>query len=168
MGGGLPLTATAGDVAGHEAGLPPVISTPRRTGRNGSGAIRAPASAAMLDAAASACWVASPPCLIGNAVPSPAAQTPVESGDLPVVAGQDEAVRFVGGKTRDARAHDAREGHDAIDLELAGAGLDRHHSPGRVFDVGAADELDARGCELLAPPPGHARPRRSPAARPRA
>ena len=37
------------------------------------GSTGAPAAAAIVSATASACWVARPPCLIGNAVPSPAA-----------------------------------------------------------------------------------------------
>ena len=48
-------------------------SNPRRTGRNGSGFTAAPASAAIDEAAASACCVAVPPCLSGNWLRSPAA-----------------------------------------------------------------------------------------------
>ena len=50
-----------------------VSSMPRSTGVNGVGSSAAPARAAMCSAAASACWQARPPCLIGKAVTSPAA-----------------------------------------------------------------------------------------------
>ena len=43
--------------------------------RYGRGISNAPASAAIVSAAASACWAASPPCLIGSVVASPAANT---------------------------------------------------------------------------------------------
>ena len=49
------------------SGASPVRTTPRSTRRHGRGVSGAPASAAIASAAASACWVASPPCLIGPA-----------------------------------------------------------------------------------------------------
>ena len=57
------------------SGVPPVISAARNTGWNGSIGTWAPACAAIDRAATSACCAASPPCLIGNHVASPAAQT---------------------------------------------------------------------------------------------
>ena len=53
----------------------PVNSMPRRTGRNGDGATWAPMRAAICSATASACCAASPPCLIGKFVASPAQYT---------------------------------------------------------------------------------------------
>ena len=55
------------------SGAPPIRSIPRTTGRNGCGSTATPICAATASAAASACWAASPPCLSGNAVTSPAA-----------------------------------------------------------------------------------------------
>ena len=57
------------------SGASPVKTTPRSTRRQARGVRWAPASAAIASAAASACWVARPPCLIGPAVASPAAKT---------------------------------------------------------------------------------------------
>jgi len=54
-------------------GSEPVNKSPWRTGLNGRGSISAPAFAAIISAAAFACCVARPPCLIGKLVMSPAA-----------------------------------------------------------------------------------------------
>ena len=59
----------------RNCGATPVRRSPRRTGRNGAGWSRKPASAAIDSAAASACCVAIPPCLTGKIVMSPAAYT---------------------------------------------------------------------------------------------
>ena len=56
-------------------GASPVISTPRSAGSYGMGTMWPPSSAAIERAATSACCAASPPCLSGRAVASPAAQT---------------------------------------------------------------------------------------------
>ena len=63
-----PLTS-----ARMNCGSPPVSSSPRSTGRKARGSIGAPSRAAIASATASACCVATPPCLIGQVVASPAA-----------------------------------------------------------------------------------------------
>ena len=86
----LPVTALASRRVDDELGAgdwadadPPASSSPRRMGRNGCGSISAPTDAAITSATASACWAASPPCLIGKAVASPAAKTPSRPASRP-------------------------------------------------------------------------------------
>ena len=127
------------------SGASPVKTTPRSTRRQARGVRWAPASAAIVSAAASACWVARPPCLIAPAVASPAAKT----SHVPVTRPcSSTPMKPVGVRRQagDPRALQARErDHLVGDDQAAVAG--RQRAADDCLGHGLALEPDARAIQ---------------------
>ena len=118
----LALAPAPGDRVPHEAVSPPVSSRPRRTGRNGSGSMSAPTSAASLGHGVGL-LVARPPCLMGSG-PVTGGVDAGHAADPAVGVDPDEPIA-VGGHAREPEPSRERQRRRALDVD--------HRPPGSAI-----------------------------------